>query len=58
MLQIEYDLRQLARKIRQEKFDASGGQKMFEYKFKVVETEKNERLSNQKKTKVVGNDIV
>ena len=41
MLQVEYDLKQLAQKINQEMFDASGGQEVFKYKFEVAEKEKS-----------------
>ena len=33
MLQVEYDLMMLAKKLKQEQFDASGGQEMYAYKF-------------------------
>lgn len=46
MLQIEYDLKQLARKKRQENFDLMGGQEMFAVKF-IKEEEKTKQKDSK-----------
>ena len=43
MLQIEYDLKELVKQINQEMFNLSGGQKMFEYKFKDLNQDKEKQ---------------
>ena len=48
MLQIEYDLKNLARKINKKTFMTDGGSIMFEYKFKdVVEDKKTPKKKEQ-----------
>ena len=46
MLQVEYDLMRMAKKLKQETFDLSGGQQMYEFKFK-NETNDEEKKSTK-----------
>ena len=54
MLQVEYDLKQLAQKINQEMFDASGGQEMFKRKLENLK----QKISNNEEDGGYKNDIV
>ncbi len=47
MLQVEYDLMQLAKKIKQETFDLSGGQQMYEFKFKNEANDEEKKSTKQ-----------
>lgn len=55
MLQVEYDLMMLAKKIKQEQFDASGGQEMYAYKFGM---QKKEAVTEEANTENRNDNLV